>query len=122
MGVASESPYIIVSTYDNSLHINKGNTMPSNPDVGQLWYDNNKISVWNGYGWIPVQDNTRTTIRLSPQIEIMIAKMLLNEAEEQQLKQDFPEIAEAHKAYMDLLASAKIVAKMRNSNLATTGS
>lgn len=122
MGIASESPYIIVSTYDNSLHINKGNTMPSNPDVGQLWYDNNKISVWNGYSWIPVQDNTRTTIRMSPLVDDIITKMLLKEAEEQQLKQDFPEIAEAHKAYMDLLASAKIVAKMRNSNLATTGS
>jgi hypothetical protein len=46
--------------------------------------------------------------------------MLLNEAEEEQLKQDFPEIAEAHKAYTDLVASAKIVSKMRNSNLAKT--
>lgn len=121
MSIASESQHIIVSTYDNSIHINGGNTMPLNPSVGQLWYDNNKISVWNGYSWIPVQDNTRTTIRLSPLIERMIAKMLLNEAEEEQLKQDFPEIAEAHKAYTDLVASAKIVAKMRNSNLANTG-
>ena len=122
MSIASESPYIIVSNYDNSMHINRGNTMPLNPDVGQLWYDNNKISVWNGYSWIPVQDNTHTTIRMSPLVDDIITKMLLKEAEEQQLKQDFPEIAEAHKAYMDLLASAKIVAKMRNSNLATTGS
>jgi DNA mismatch repair protein MutH len=95
--------------------------MPLGPSVGQLWYDNNKISVWNGYSWIPVQDNTRTTIRLSPLIERMIAKILLNEAEEEQLKQDFPEIADAYKAYTDLVASAKIVSKMRNSNLANTG-
>lgn len=121
MPITSETPHILVSTYNTSMHLNGGNTMPPNPDVGQLWYDNNKIAVWNGYSWIPVQDHTQTTIRMSPDLERFISKMLLNEIEEQQLMLAFPEVTEAYNEYKNLLVSAKIVAKMRNSNLANTG-
>ena len=121
MPITSNSRHIVISTYDSRMHINGGISLPINPDVGQLFYHNSTINVWNGYTWIPVQDTAHTTISTSPDLERFISKMLLNEIEEQQLMLDFPEVSEAYNEYKNLLVSAKIVAKMRNSNLANTG-
>lgn len=124
MSIISNSEHILVTTYDNRIHINGGNSKPVNPDVGQLWYDNDKIAVWNGYSWIPVQETNQTIINTGPQLNRAIEKMMndfIKELEEEKLMQEFPELLEAYNEYKNLLDSAKIVAKMRNSNLANTG-
>jgi hypothetical protein len=123
MSIISDSEHILVTTYDNRIHINGGNSKPVNPDVGQLWYDNDKIAVWNGYSWIPVQETKQTIINTGPQLNRAIEKMMkdfIKELEEEKLMQEFPELLEAYNEYKNLLDSAKIVAKMRNSNLAKT--
>jgi hypothetical protein len=114
--VTSLSPDIYIQQYDNRIHINGGVEMPSTAQVGQLWYDNDHIAVWNGYSWIKV-DNTQTTnidtsYRLTAIIQWANEKMLA-EAEEDKFMKEHPEILDAYTEYKNLIDSAKLVAKMK---------
>jgi len=120
MGIVSNSEHIIVYNYDNRLNINGGNPKPPAPDVGQLWYDNDNIAVWNGYSWIPVPTPEQTTIDLSPTMKHAVERFK-KQFEEEKLMEEFPELLEAYNQYKSLLETAKIVSKMRNSDLAKNG-
>jgi hypothetical protein len=123
--ITSVSPDIIVNQYDNRIHINGGVNMPAGPHVGQLWYNNDHIAVWNGYSWIKVDNiqttNISTSYRLTEVINWAHEKMIA-EVEEDRFMKEHPEILDAYTEYKNLIDSAKLVAKMRNSPLAQTGS
>jgi hypothetical protein len=124
--IISVSPDITIQQYDEKIYINGGVSMPLTPNIGQVWYANDHIAVWNGYSWINVSDNTQTTnigtsYRLTEIIQWAHEKMLA-EAEEDKFMKEHPEILDAYTEYKHLIDSAKLVAKMRNSPLAQTGS
>ena len=124
--IISLSPDITIQQYDEKIYINGGVSMPPEPKIGQVWYANDHIAVWNGYSWINVSDNTQTTnigtsYRLTEIVQWAHEKMLA-EAEEDKFMKEHPEILDAYTEYKNLIDSAKLVAKMRNSPLAQTGS
>ena len=90
--------------------------MPSTAQVGQLWYNNDHIAVWNGNCWIKVDNiqttNIDTSYRLTEIIQWAHEKMLAEEEEDKFMK-EHPEILDAYMEYKNLIDSAKLVAKMK---------
>ncbi len=115
--IISLSPDITIQQYDDKIYINGGVSMPPTPNIGQVWYANDHIAVWNGYHWINVSDNTQTTnigtsYRLTEIIQWAHEKMLA-EAEEDKFMKEHPEVLDAYTEYKNLIDSAKLVAKMK---------
>jgi hypothetical protein len=114
--VISHSPHILIQQYDEKIHINGGVEMPSTAQVGQLWYNNDHIAVWNGNCWIKVDNiqttNIDTSYRLTEIIQWAHEKMLAEEEEDKFMK-EHPEILDAYMEYKNLIDSAKLVAKMK---------
>jgi len=114
--VISHSPHILIQQYDEKIHINGGVEMPSTVQVGQLWYNNDHIAVWNGNCWIKVDNiqttNIDTSYRLTEIIQWAHEKMLAEEEEDKFMK-EHPEILDAYMEYKNLIDSAKLVAKMK---------
>jgi hypothetical protein len=115
--IVSLSPDITIQQYDEKIYINGGVSMPPTPNIGQVWYANDHIAVWNGYSWINVSDNTQTTnidisYRLTEIVQWAHEKMLA-EAEEDKFMKEHPEVLDAYTEYKNLIDSAKLVAKMK---------
>jgi hypothetical protein len=114
--IVSLSPHILIQQFDNQIHINGGVEMPSTAQVGQLWYNNDHIAVWNGNCWIKVDNiqttNIDTSYRLTEIIQWAHEKMLA-EAEEDKFMKEHPEVLDAYTEYKNLIDSAKLVAKMK---------
>ena len=115
--IISLSPDITIQQYDEKIYINGGVSMPPEPNIGQVWYANDHIAVWNGYSQINVSDNTQTTnidisYRLTEIIQWAHEKMLA-EAEEDKFMKEHPEVLDAYTEYKNLIDSAKLVAKMK---------
>jgi hypothetical protein len=95
---SSKNLYVVNSPapYANYKQLPNYTNLPGNAFVGALRLNNNKIEMFDGMAWAPVNSAGPTTISLSPEAEIAIDWARKKQVEEQREQEELEALAKAH--------------------------